>query len=136
MRGADASSSLAGLVSLPAFWTGLLYDATALAEASALVADWSLEELMALRDAVPRLGLEAPFRGDTVLQVAREAVAIAERGLMRRAQIGPSGEDERVYLAPLLAIVREGRAPADRLLAAYEHDWGGDIDRLFDACAF
>ncbi len=136
MRGADASSSLAGLVSLPAFWTGLLYDGTALGEASALVADWSLEQLMALRDSVPRLGLEAPFRGDKALRVAREAVAIAERGLMRRAQIGPSGEDERVHLAPLLTTVHEGRAPADRLLAAYENDWGGDIDRLFDTCAF
>ena len=136
MRGADASSSLAGLVSLPAFWTGLLYDSTALAEASTLIADWSVEELKQLRDAVPRTGLDTPFRGDTVLKVAREAAAIAERGLMRRAQIGPKGEDERMHLAPLLATVQEGRAPADRLLAAYRDEWGGDIDRLFDACAF
>jgi glutamate--cysteine ligase len=136
MRGADASSTLMGLASLPAFWAGLLYDSAALGEASALVADWSLEELKSLRDSVPRLGLDAPFHGDKVLRFAREAVAIAERGLMRRAMICASGEDERMYLAPLLATAQEGRAPADRLLTQYHGDWDGDIDRLFDASAF
>ena len=44
MRGADAGS-FAELIALPAFWTGLLYEPAALAEASALVADWTAREL-------------------------------------------------------------------------------------------
>ena len=101
MRGADASSSLrrariaAGLLDRAPLrchrsWRGI--------GARRRLEPGGAE---ALRDSVPRLGLEAPFRGDKALRVAREAVAIAERGLMRRAQIGPSGEDERVHLAPL-----------------------------------
>jgi glutamate--cysteine ligase len=136
MRGADASSSLAGLVSLPAFWTGLLYDSAALGEASALVADWTVAEIQALRDAVPRLGLEAPFRGETALKFAREALSIAEKGLKRRALLDLAGEDERKYLAPLASTLAEGRTPSDRLLADYAGKWHGDIERLFDAQAF
>src|SRR4029079_13584721 len=44
MRGADAGSSLASLTALPALWVGLLYDPDTLAEASALVADWTTKE--------------------------------------------------------------------------------------------
>jgi glutamate--cysteine ligase len=135
MRGADAGS-LPELMALPAFWAGLLYDATALAEVSALTAGWSLAEVQALRDQVPRLGLQAPFRGGTVQDVAREAVAIAEQGLKRRGQLDQDGDDERKYLAPLLQIAAEGRAPCDRLLHDFETVWKGDIDRLFDAHAF
>ena len=87
MRGADASSSLGGAYGhFRPFGSGFSTSPPLLAEASTLVADWSLSEIQALRDSVPRLGLEAPFRGDTALQFAREAVAIAEQGLMRRAQ--------------------------------------------------
>jgi glutamate--cysteine ligase len=136
MRGADASSSLAGLVSLPAFWTGLLYDSAALGEASALVADWTVPEIQALRDSVPRLGLGAPFRGETALKIAGDVLAISERGLKRRAFLDLAGEDERKHLAPLAHTVEKGRTPADRLLAEYASDWHGDIERLFDTCAF
>ncbi len=61
MRGADAGSSLAALTALPAVWVGLLYEPGALAEASALVADWSTKERQQLRDEVPRFGLDTCF---------------------------------------------------------------------------
>jgi glutamate--cysteine ligase len=134
MRGADAGS-LAQIVALPALWTGLLYDRTALDETSALTADWSVAEMQALRDAVPRLGLKAPFRGGIVLDVARAMVALAEQGLKRRARTNRNGEDESMALAPLIETAEEGRSPADRLLAAYHGPWAGDIDRVFDTQA-
>ena len=75
MRGAD-SGDVPRLRALPAFWVGLLYDAQALDEAAALVADFSRAERHALRDGVPRHGLALPFRdGDVAAQHAREAVA-------------------------------------------------------------
>jgi len=131
MRGADAGT-VPELMALPAFWAGLLYDRASLAEVSALTRDWTGDEVQVLRDEVPRLGLKTPFRGGTVQDVARDAVAIADRGLKRRGLIDSDGEDERKYLAPLLAIAAEGRAPADRLLDLYATAWDGDIDRLFD----
>jgi glutamate--cysteine ligase len=135
MRGADAGP-FAELMALPAFWVGLTYDPASLAEASALIADWTVSERRHLRDQVPRLGLKTPFRGRHALDVAREAVAIAEKGLQRRAIFDSAGDDERKHLLALAEIAAEGRSPADRLLAEYAGDWHGDIDRLFDAHAF
>jgi glutamate--cysteine ligase len=135
-RGADAGSSLSQLVALPAFWVGLLYEPGALAEAQALVADWTTSERQYLREHVPRLGLDTPFRGQTVLAIAREAVTIAEKGLMRRGLLDRNGKDERKYLASLIEIVEEGHSPADVLIAQYVGDWQGNIDALFDTHAF
>jgi len=132
MRGADAGS-LPHMLALPALWTGLLYDKTARDEAASLIADWTKEERQALRDYVPRLGLAAPFRDGTVLDVAREMVRLADEGLKRRTRLDDSGEDERKLLAPLKEIVEEGRSPADRLLEDYEGPWDGDIDRVFES---
>jgi len=65
----------------------------------------------------------------------RAAVAIAEKGLMRRAIIDKDGDDERKYLARLAETAAEERSPADRLLAEYTGEWRGDIERLFDTHA-
>jgi glutamate--cysteine ligase len=135
MRGADAGP-FAELMALPAFWVGLTYDPASLAEASALISDWTVSERRHLRDQVPRLGLKTPFRHGTALDVAREAVAIAEKGLQRRANADKAGNDECRHLASLVDIAAEGRSPADRLIAEYGDDWHGDIDCLFDAHAF
>ncbi len=130
MRGADAGS-FAELCALPALWTGLLYDTGTLAEAAALIADWTLEERQHLRDTVPKLALATPFRDHTLREVAREMVEIAGRGLKARAQLNRQGEDEDTYLAPLIHAVDRGLSPADRLLAHYASDWQGDIAPLF-----
>jgi glutamate--cysteine ligase len=131
MRGADAGR-FPYLLALPALWAGLLYDPTALDGAANLIASWTAEERQAMRDAVPRLGLKTPFRGRTLREIAREVLALAEGGLLRRARRNENGEDETHALKPLMEVVEEGRTQADRLLAAYEGPWGGDIDRLFD----
>ncbi len=134
MRGAD-SGPFTHLLALPALWAGLLYDRTALDGAASLVAGWTAEERQAMRDVVPRLGLKTPFRGRTLREVAREMLALAEGGLLRRARLNKKGEDETRALLPLREIVEEGRTEADRLLAAYEGEWGGNIDRLFETQA-
>jgi glutamate--cysteine ligase len=134
MRGADAGP-FSEIMALPAFWVGLLYDPDSQAEAAALIADWTTNERQHLRDQVPRLGLKTPFCGGTISDIARSAVAIAEKGLMRRAIIDKDGDDERKYLAQLAETAAEERSPADRLLAEYTGEWRGDIERLFDTHA-
>ena len=74
-----------------------------------------------------------PFRGRTLRDLAREVLALAERGLLRRAQRNDKGQDETRMLSPLMEIVETGLTEADRLIASYEGPWGGDIDRLFEA---
>jgi len=132
MRGADAGP-FGLLLALPALWAGLLYDKTSLDAAADLVAKWTAEERQTMRDRVPRLGLKTPFHGRTLREVGRDILALAEAGLKRRARRNDGGEDETRALTPLWEIVEEGRTQADRLLAAYEGPWEGNINRLFEA---
>jgi glutamate--cysteine ligase len=122
MRGSDVGSP-AMIVAQPAFWVGLLYDDAALKAAAALIRDWSLEEIRALRAAVPREALSTGIRGRRVQDVARDVLAIARDGLRAR------GLGEEVYLGPLEEIVDSGLTQADRLLHLYDRAWDSDAAR-------
>jgi glutamate--cysteine ligase len=135
MRGADGGR-WRRICALPALWTGLLYDTTALDAAWDLVKDWSAEERQGLRDAVPRTALHTPFRRTRVLEIARTAVAIARAGLKRRARTNAKGENETIFLAPAEAIVRNGLSPADEILARYHGEWRLRTGPLFQDYAF
>jgi glutamate--cysteine ligase len=135
MRGADGGP-WNRLCALPAFWVGLLYDGTALDAAWDLVKEFSRDERHALRDNVPRLALKTPFRGGTLLDLARQAVAIAAEGLARRAMTNRHGADERIYLEPLIEFISAGICPAERKLALYEGEWRHSVDPVFREFAY
>jgi glutamate--cysteine ligase len=135
MRGADGGPRRS-LYALPALWVGLLYDGTALNAAWAFVKDWTADERQALRDGVPRAALNTPFRRGTVLDLAREMVALAAEGLARRRRQDDAGRDESAYLAPLQETVATGKTPAELLLREFETEWKGDIDELFRRYAY
>jgi glutamate--cysteine ligase len=135
MRGADGGR-WRRICALPALWTGLLYDASALDAAWDLVKDWTAEERQGLRNAVPGTGLRTPLRKTTVLEIARQTLAIAASGLQQRAFTNAKGEDERIFLEPVAAILREGMTPADEILARYEGEWGRRTGPLFRDYAF
>ncbi|MFL5332653.1 MAG: glutamate--cysteine ligase [Geminicoccaceae bacterium] len=135
MRGADAGSwrSLCGL---PALWTGLLYDDTALDAADELVRGWTAQDHAWLRAEVPRTALATPFRSGTVADVAREVVAIAKAGLAARARIDWDGQDETRYLKRLEQIAGDGRTPAEEKLGRFQEAWGRSVDPVFREFAF
>ena len=137
MRGADGGP-WNRLCALPAFWVGLLYDDAALDAAWDLVKDFTREERHALRDGVPKHALKLPFRGATLRELALEALKIAQAGLQRRARLGGEchDDDERVFLEPLLEFAIANETPADRKLALYRGEWGGNIDRVFREFAY
>ncbi|SFK21603.1 glutamate--cysteine ligase [Falsiroseomonas stagni] len=124
MRGADAGSP-AMLQAKPAFWTGLIYDDAAQKAAAALIRGWTVEEMRALRMAVPVQALDATIRGRRLRDVALDAIAIARDGLKAR------GLGEEVYLAPLEEIAASGMTQAQRWLQRYETAWRGDASRIF-----
>lgn len=135
MRGADGGR-WRRICALPAYWVGLLYDQSALDAAWDLVKDWAPEERDALRTSIPKRGFEAVFRKTTVLEIARETLAIARSGLAARARRDASARDETIYLEPLDESVATGRTPADELLARYETSWNGRIEPIFAEQAF
>lgn len=132
MRGADGGP-WNRICALPALWVGLLYDQAALDGAWDLVKHWSMEEREALRDAVPRLALDAPIPGGGVLRdLARDVLRIARSGLSARARFNSSGDNETGFLEPLEEIVESGKVPAQRLLDKFHGEWGGDISRVYE----
>ena len=135
MRGAD-SGPWSRLCALPAFWAGILYDDAALEAAWSLVKSWTAEDRESLRRAAPVLGLKAPIRGNSARDIAQAALAIARQGLKSRARTDNSGEDETHFLGELDDIAATGVTPAERLIERYRTEWGGDVRRVFEACAY
>ena len=132
MRGADGGP-WNRICALPAFWVGLHYDQTALDAAWDRVKHWSMEEREALRNAAPKLALDAPLpRGGTMRDLAKEVLEIARSGLIARGKLGQSGDNETGFLEPLDEIVASGKVPAQRLLDLYNGEWNGDITRAYD----
>jgi glutamate--cysteine ligase len=132
MRGADGGP-WNRICALPALWVGLLYDQGALDAAWDLVKNWTMEEREALRNAVPRLGLDAPVAGGRTLRdLAPEVLGIARAGLTARAMLNSSGDNETGFLGALDDIVASGKVPAERLLDLYHGAWSGDISRVYE----
>jgi len=135
MRGADGSR-WCQICALPALWTGLLYDATALDAAWDLVKDWTPGDRLALHRVAAREALHGRFKGGTVRDLAARVLAIAGTGLANRHRLNDAGEDERRFLGSLAAIVETGRTHAEELLDLYRGPWGESVDPLFGAFSY
>ncbi len=136
MRGAEGGP-WNKICALPALWVGLLYDQGALDAAWDLVKDWNIDEREDLRNAVPRLALDADVPGGRKLgELAREVLAIADRGLAARNRLNSMGDNETGFLNPLHEIVASGKVPAQRLLDRYHGEWHGDVSRIYTEESF
>lgn len=135
MRGADGGP-WSRLCALPALWVGLLYDSVAQDAAWELIKDWTVDEMQALRDNVPRMALKTPFRDGTLQDIAKQTVTIAYDGLKRRAVPGGKSADETQFLETLREIADSGISPAERLLESFEKEWDGDILKVYEETAY
>lgn len=135
MRGADGGP-WKRLCALPALWVGLLYSDAARDAAWDLVKDWTAEERAGLYRDVPRLALKAPFRGETVADVALRVLDLARGGLVERGADDGLGQNETVFLNPLFTIAEARFSPAEDLLCAYNHRWNGSVDPIFREYAY
>ncbi len=135
MRGADGGP-WRRVCALPAFWVGLLYDDVALDAAVDMISDWTAQEVIDLRNAVPRHGLATPFRNRTMLELAREALEISRAGLKARAEEDFWGQDESHFLSTLEQIADSGLTPAENKLAAFHGRWDGNVERAFEEYAW
>jgi glutamate--cysteine ligase len=131
MRGADAGTPEM-MLAQSAFWTGLLYDEAALTAAEFLLRGTDWADAVALRHAVPRQGLGAPWRVGTLRDLARDMLAISRDGLRARARLDEKGVDEATYLAPLEAIADGAPCQAEHWLTRFNGPWGGEVRRIFD----
>ncbi|HTO34073.1 MAG TPA: glutamate--cysteine ligase [Pararhizobium sp.] len=130
MRGADGGP-WRRICALPAFWVGLLYDDEALAAAEDLTRDWTYEDTLAMRNAVPAEGLKATHDGKSLFDVAREVLSISRLGLRNRKRLNGDELDESIFLAPLDEVLAKKATLAEDLLALYNGRWNGSVDPVF-----
>ena len=101
-----------------------------------LTKDWTAEERDGLRNDVPKGALDARFRKGKVIDIARAAVEISRAGLVRRARLSQTGQNESVYLDPLQKILSTGQTAADDMLALYDGRWSGSVTPAYKEYAF
>ncbi|MDI9350334.1 MAG: glutamate--cysteine ligase [Candidatus Symbiobacter sp.] len=124
MRGADVGPP-EHIIALSSLWVGLLYDRAALDHCLALIKDWRVDALEAVRRDVPRLGLAAMLHGRSLRDWAMDVLKIADRGLKNRGRRGHDGHDERKFLRPIEAIAASGRSLATVLREDFNAHGGG-----------
>ena len=132
MRGADGGP-WRRLCALPAFWTGICYDQSALDGAWDLAKNWDKETREAWRIAASVDGFDAVVNGQKMLDLAKELVSISEFGLKKRAIAGAQGiiPDETHFLDALKDSLETGKTPADELLDLYNGSWGREPSNVF-----
>ncbi len=130
MRGADGGP-WRRICALPAFWVGLLYDGAALDAAEDLTRDWTYEDTLAMRNAVPVQGLSATHRGTSLFDIAREVLSISRLGLKNRNRLNGDDVDESIFLAPLDEVLAKKATLAEDLLALYKGRWNGSVEPVF-----
>jgi glutamate--cysteine ligase len=135
MRGSDVGPRPM-IAAESAFWVGLFYDSMSLDAAWEIAKGWTAEERQKLRDDVPMLGFKAEIRGRSVLDLAREALALSRAGLTRRARLDGFGRNEALFLEPLEKLVETGETQADILLRRFHGEWGGSVEPVFEALAY
>jgi glutamate--cysteine ligase len=98
-----------------------------------LCKNWDTETREQWRVAASVDGLQAKVGGQSMHDIARECINIAELGLKNRAMPGAGGmvPDETHFLNALKDSVETGKTPADELLEQYHGAWGGDLSKIY-----
>ncbi len=132
MRGADGGP-WRRLCALPAFWTGICYDQSALDSAWDLAKNWDTETREAWRIAASVDGFDAVVNDQKMFDLAKELVSISEFGLKQRAIAGAQGmiPDETHFLDALKDSIETGKTPADEMLDLYYGPWDQDPNHVF-----
>ena len=135
MRGADGGP-WSRLCALPALWVGLLYDQEAQSAAADLVKDWTLDDMSAMRDNAPMMGMATEVGNVKFQDLAKRVLEIADMGLRNRGKLSTSGETEQGFLNALWETVESGKTPADVILDDVNGKWGGDVTRIFEEYSY
>lgn len=106
LRGPDSTEPKL-VYAMAAFWTGIFYDRDALDQAYDLIRDWPPQLHTQLRADVTRDGLRAilPER-QTLMNLAMEAIQIADQGLARQSLEYGAREDLAAFSAKITEAAR------------------------------
>lgn len=115
---------------------GLFYDEEALAHCERLLDGLSLNQRLELYRSSWKLGLQAPFPGGRLLDLARELVTTARQGLLRQYQQGFNSDDESPFLDPLEPVLEQGQTLAQQVLGGWHGSRKEKLAHLVGICRY
>ncbi len=124
------------MLAVPALIKGIFYTEDCLLAAWDMVKAWTLEERAELADSVHKRALRARIRRNSVHELAKELILIAETGLDRQGSLNTYGESETLYLERLRDNVHKGRCPADLLVDKWNGSWDREVSRMVAASSY
>ena len=126
-------SASSRLCANPAFWVGLLYDQNSLNEAYELISDFSIEEILSMREKAPVYGLNSEIRAKfNMNDLAKKVLKISKVGLKNRKVFDSSGNDESIFLESIIQRQKRCESPADKLIENFKKDWGESVTKIFE----
>ena len=135
IRTAD-SQPPALMLTLPALFKGILYDADCLNAAWDLVKRWTFNERLELSSTAHKIGLEARAGRIKLQELALELLNVASIGLVRQHALNDRGDDESIYLLRMLDQVRMGHSQASLTIERWKGRWNYDVQRLVEGCSY
>jgi len=130
------SCSFAGICSIPAFWTGILYDEKTLYSAMDFTKNWTYEDIMNAYYDVPKKGLRSMFRGKEIATFAKKILDFSYKGLKNRKIYSNKGNDETIYLNDVFNFIKLKKNPAQILIDKYKKKWNNNLLKIFDEEAY
>jgi glutamate--cysteine ligase len=124
------------VMSVAALLKGLMYDDESLDAARALCRTTSHAETAALSRAAWRTGLRTPWRDASLLELARECVALARAGLDRQQALTGKVYSEARFLDSLEPLLASGETLAEQLLRKWHGSREERLRALKEHCAF
>ena len=135
IRAAD-SCSWSGICSIPAFWTGILYDQNVLDECFEICKDWKYEDVNYAYIEAGKKGFNAKFFDKTVHYFASQFLKLSKKGLENRNQLNSNNDDESIFLDDLENFIKLEKNLSNILIEEYHNKYKQNLNLIFDEKAF
>ena len=135
IRPAD-SCSWSGICSIPAFWTGILYDPNTLEECYEICKEWKFKEVNQAYLDSGKKGFEAELQGKSIHDYVKLFLDLSKKGLEHRKKLNSNNDDESVFLKDLYGFVENKKNLSNILIEEFNKKYKNNLDLIFDEKAF
>ena len=111
--------------SIPAFYKGILYNKNAIDSILDLLKNISFNDLLNLRQEVPKYGLNTKIKNKKLLEYAKIILNISYNGLKDLET------NEEAFLEPIIELINDSLCPADLILKEWQKQ-NNNIDKLIN----
>ena len=135
IRPAD-SCSWAGVCSIPAFWTGVLYNNEILDECYNMFKKWTYLDVNNAYIDAGKYGMKAKLYDKELSEHAKIFLQLSKKGLQKRNQLNSNNDDESVFLEELHQFAEKGKNLSNSLIDDFDAKYKDNVNLIFDEKAF